>query len=145
MIEIPMGSHIKFEIDKNTGKLEIDRVLNQKIPNNYGYISETLCEDGDPLDIFVVSENPIAPLHEVEVEVYGVLKCKDSGLQDDKLIGYLPIDEGKVGYFGPNHYIRQYLETYKEGFVVESYGNLEEAIRVYEDSVELYNKVKLRI
>ena len=68
VVEIPKGSIYKYEINKDTGKLALDRVISIPYPENYGYFPNTLAQDGDPLDVFLVSDQPIAPLTEVEIE-----------------------------------------------------------------------------
>src|SRR5437868_11382710 len=89
IVEIPKGSFYKYEIDKDDGNLVLDRPMNQSIPYNYGFIPETLCGDGDPLDVFIVSYHPIPPLTKVEVVIVGVLKCIDNGEEDDKIIAMI--------------------------------------------------------
>ena len=112
VIEIPMGSKYKYEF--HDGVLKVDRVLNQRIPYNYGYIPSIISEDNDPLDIFILTNEPLPPLTVCEVEILGGFKCIDQGLGDDKLYGKL---------VGENIYpniasIKQYLTTYKEGFQI---------------------------
>lgn len=135
IIEIPAGSILKYEHDKKTGLLVLDRPLNQPIPYNYGYIPGTLCEDGDPLDIFILTDMAIYPLTEISAEIISVLKCNDNGSSDDKIIATL------VGDFRGHRdmgiaVIKSYLETYKSGFEIMEFGDKEEAIRVYEKSIE---------
>ena len=88
IIEIPKGSKNKYEIDKNTGLLKLDRVLHSSIhyPANYGFIPNSLCGDGDELDVLVLSQEPINPLTLVSARPVGVFSFKDGGLQDDKII-----------------------------------------------------------
>ena len=138
IVEMPKGSSYKYEVSKCTGKLVLDRVLNQRIPHNYGYFPDTLSSDGDPLDCFILSKYPIPPLTEVEIEVLGILKCKDNGVQDDKVYGVL-VGEEKEN-MGALTLIQNYLESYKEGFKVEELCSAEEAMKVYEESCEAYGK-----
>lgn len=133
IVEIPKGSDLKYEISKDTGELVIDRKLNQKIPCNYGFIPGTLCEDGDPLDVFIVNGSAIDPLSEVEVTLAGVLKCKDNGEQDDKIIAVTE-SCAKYEYIDAIYKISNYLKTYKAGFVIESYDDAPWAIKVYQTS-----------
>lgn len=123
-VEIPKGSKYKYEKYHDHNCLYLDRILNQKVPYNYGFINNIPAPDGDYLDVFIISNEPIPSLTECEVEIIGGYKCIDNGIQDDKLIGVLIGDD-----IYPNLVsIEQYLKTYKEGF--EFKGKLtEEEIR----------------
>jgi inorganic pyrophosphatase len=120
IIEIPYGSMYKYEVDKLKGDLKVDRPLPAPIPYNYGYISETLHGDGDPLDVCILSTNPLQPLSRVNVEIFGVLRCNDNGSSDDKLIGI--VSGEKVSDLLFKHMlgqVKEYLQSYKTGFVIE--------------------------
>lgn len=125
VVEIPKDTHYKYELNSN-GILVLDRVLNQSIPFNYGYIPDTLSEDGDALDIFVLSKSGIPPKTEVEIKVLGVYKCIDKKQQDDKIIACLVGENVK----DVHKEIKSYLETYKKGFKVLKYQGKEEAQKV---------------
>ncbi len=88
VIEIPNGSKIKYELDKDTGMLKLDRVLftSMRYPANYGFIPKTYCDDGDPLDILVISQVDIAPMCLVNCRLIGVMNMIDGGEVDDKII-----------------------------------------------------------
>src|SRR5439155_3509753 len=88
IIEIPEGSRSKYEVDKKTGLLKLDRVVYSSFhyPINYGFIPQTLGQDGDPLDILVLCSQVIQPLCLVEATVIGNMQMIDSGEQDDKII-----------------------------------------------------------
>jgi len=88
LVEIPKGSKVKYEIDEHTGVLFVDRVLHSSTvyPANYGYIPSTLCEDGDAMDILVLMQEAVVPNCCVRVRPIGVLRLKDGGEQDDKII-----------------------------------------------------------
>ena len=121
VIEMPQGSNYKYEADKYDGRLLLHRVINQKIPHNYGYIENTLGEDGDPLDVFIISSSPIPPLTKVKCSVVLALKCIDKGEVDDKLIAII---DGDPEFENKNldvevERILLYLRTYKEGFIVK--------------------------
>lgn len=133
IVEIPQGSYYKYEVDKEDGTLLLDRVLIQAYPYNYGFIPGTYCDDGDALDVFILTDRPIQPLTKVKVKLIGVLKCTDNGHQDDKL---LAIIDGDPFPEGGKHVIVNFLETYKAGFVVHSVGDEEEAHRVLAKAVE---------
>ena len=89
VIEIPRGSHSKYEVDKPTGLLRLDRVLYSAVfyPANYGFIPRTHADDGDPLDILVLMQEPVAPLTIVRAKPLGGLQMADDKGVDDKIIG----------------------------------------------------------
>lgn len=88
VIEIPAGGKAKYELDKASGLLRLDRVLYSAMyyPANYGFIPRTLGKDDDPLDILVLSQVNIQPLCMVRAQVIGVMRMVDSGQADDKII-----------------------------------------------------------
>jgi len=88
IIEIPKGSRLKYELDKESGLLRLDRVLFSAVfyPENYGFIPQTYCDDNDPLDIVLIAESHIQPLAIVDAKVIGVMQMLDSGKADDKII-----------------------------------------------------------
>jgi len=88
VIEIPQGSRIKYELDEETGVIKVDRILKHPVgyPANYGFIPSTLFDDGDPLDVVLVSNHVLAPGIVVKARPIGVMKMIDSGEQDDKII-----------------------------------------------------------
>ena len=88
IVEIPAGSRYKYELNKLTNRLRIDRLLLSPVPYCYGYINHTLHLDADPTDICIMTKGyPIHPLTEVSVSVIGAFKCTDNGVSDDKLVG----------------------------------------------------------
>src|SRR5881392_153927 len=96
IIEIPEGSRSKYEVDKATGLLKLDRVIYSSFhyPVNYGFIPQTLGKDGDPLDILVMCSESIQPLCLVEAYVIGNMQMIDTGLIDDKIIAVALKDPG---------------------------------------------------
>src|ERR1700741_4785837 len=88
LIEIPEGSRSKYEVDKKTGLLILDRIIHSSFhyPINYGFVPRTLGLDGDPLDILVMCSEPIQPLCLVEATVIGNMQMMDNGEEDDKII-----------------------------------------------------------
>ena len=88
VIEIPKGSKVKYELDKATGLLWLDRVLHSAVhyPANYGFLPRTYCEDGDPLDVLVLGQEPVVPLCVLRAKAIGVLGMRDEKGQDDKII-----------------------------------------------------------
>lgn len=88
VIEIPRGSKNKYELDKGTGCLRLDRVLYSAVhyPANYGFLPRTYCEDGDPLDVLVLGQEPVVPLCLVRARPIGVLTMRDEKGRDDKIV-----------------------------------------------------------
>src|SRR5947208_16262257 len=88
VIEIPKGSKNKYELDKQTGLLRLDRVLYSAVyyPANYGFIPQTLAEDDDPLDVLVLCQEAVAPLTLVSARTIGLMTMIDSGKLDHKII-----------------------------------------------------------
>ena len=95
IIEIPKGSKGKYELDKKTGMLLLDRVLFSAVhyPANYGFIPQTYCEDHDPLDILIISQIDIPSLTLVKAKVIGVMRMVDGGEADDKIIAVAADDQ----------------------------------------------------
>ena len=88
VVEIPLGSNVKYELDKPTGMLKVDRIIHSAVfyPANYGFIPQTLAEDDDPLDVLVFCQEAIQPLSIVEARAIGIMSMTDSGTRDDKII-----------------------------------------------------------
>lgn len=117
IVEIPNGSIYKYEVCKNTGALMLDRVLAKPSPANYGYIHNTLAGDGDPLDTFILGNDPIQPLARVNVKLMAIIRCIDNGEQDDKLVGIIDSDNVTCD-LSDLEKIEEYLRNYKPGFEV---------------------------
>jgi inorganic pyrophosphatase len=100
LIEIPRGSHSKYEVDKSTGFLRLDRVLYSAVhyPANYGFIPRTHAEDGDPLDILVLMQEPVEPLTIVRARPLGGLRMVDDKGGDDKIIAVCVDDPAFADY-----------------------------------------------
>jgi inorganic pyrophosphatase len=94
IIEIPQGSRNKYEVDKATGLLRLDRVLHSSMhyPVNYGILPRTQGPDSDPFDCLVFTEQPIQPLTLVRVRIFGVMRMIDQGVDDDKLMAVVTTD-----------------------------------------------------
>lgn len=137
IIEIPKGSKHKYEYDKLTGGLYLDRIINHPYPHNYGFVPNTLCWDGDPMDVFVVSDEPIAPLATVSIELKGIVLMDDNGVSDPKLYGTVV---GDTHIYSP-HDIVKFLKTYKPGVEVRSVEGLGFAeYHLQESFKRFYNK-----
>ena len=151
LIEIPQGSRAKYEIDKKTGLLRLDRVIFSSFhyPINYGFIPQTLGLDGDPLDILVMCSEPIEPLCLVEATVIGNMQMIDTGVADDKIIAVAAKDPG-VNYINsihdlPEHFIailKNYFEQYKvlenKKVEIEEFQDKEAAYNVIREDIALY-------
>lgn len=143
IVEIPHGSMYKYEVDKNSGNLVIDRPLSEPLPYNYGYVPNTLHGDGDPLDICIVGRNPIFPLTKVKVVLLGAFLCEDNGQSDDKLVGAV-VNEIH-SYHGLEallpiykNQIERYLTTYKSGFIVKEWVDSEKAYEILMKDLDTY-------
>lgn len=153
LIEIPQGSRAKYEIDKETGLLKLDRVVYSSFhyPINYGFIPQTLGQDHDPLDILVMCSESIQPLCLVEATVIGNMQMIDNGEKDDKIIAVATKDP-TVNHITninelPKHFIavlRNYFEQYKalenKVVLIDDFQDKEGAYKVIEEAVDLYKK-----
>src|SRR5437016_12957100 len=88
VIEIPLGSNVKYELDKPSGLLKVDRIIHSAVfyPANYGFIPQTYAEDNDPLDVLVLCQEAVQPLALIKARAIGVMTMIDSGASDDKII-----------------------------------------------------------
>lgn len=151
VIEIPLGSSVKYELDKPSGLIRMDRVLYSAVyyPANYGFIPQTLAEDHDPLDVLVLCQESVAPLTILNARTIGLMTMIDSGAKDHKVIAVATADPEFNSYHDvselPPHKIamvRRFFQDYKqlEGKVVEvdqmqsaadAYPIIEEALHEY--------------
>jgi inorganic pyrophosphatase len=123
IIEIPRDSQLKYELDKESGMLKLDRFLYSAVyyPGDYGFIPQTLWEDGDPMDIIILTNKSVYPLTLVSARVIGVIRMIDESELDDKIIGVYDSDPRYGEYNSlksiPKHVIaelKHFFETYKE-------------------------------
>jgi inorganic pyrophosphatase len=130
IVEIPMGSSVKYELDKPTGLLKVDRILYSAVfyPANYGFIPQTLAEDDDPLDVLVLCQEPLVPLTLVKARAIGLMTMIDSGKKDHKVLAVAVHDPEFNGFREaselPIHrltMLRRFFQDYKtlEGKAVE--------------------------
>lgn len=101
VVEIPMGSRVKYEIDKDSGSfVRVDRILEGVItyPYNYGFVPRTICADGDALDIVILGSMPVTSLSVMRVRPIGVIPMLDSRLMDDKIVG-VHVDDPDWGWY----------------------------------------------
>jgi len=113
VIEIPKGSKLKYELDKDTGLLRVDRVLHSAVhyPANYGFLPRTFCGDGDPLDVLVLGQEPVTPLCLLRARVIGVMTMSDDKGEDDKIIA-IHVDDPEYAHYRdiaelPPHRLRE--------------------------------------
>ena len=151
IIEIPKNTRAKYELDKESGLLMLDRVLysSHYYPANYGFIPQTYCDDKDPLDIVVLSQIEIVPMCLVSAKVIGVMRMLDGGELDDKIIAVAENDMS-VNHIEdiselPEHFFRElrnFFEDYKKlenkTVEVEKFQNAKIAKQIVEKSIEDY-------
>ena len=153
LIEISQGSRAKYEIDKTTGLLRLDRVIYSSFhyPVNYGFIPRTLGEDKDPLDILVICSESIQPLCLVDATVIGNMQMIDNGEKDDKIIAIASKDPTVNHYTDinalPAHFfavLKNYFEQYKvlenKKVAIDDFQDKETAYNIINDSIERYTK-----
>src|SRR5713226_3647544 len=152
IVEIPMGSSVKYELDKETGLLRLDRILYSAVfyPANYGFIPQTLAEDDDPLDVLVLCQEPVAPLTLVNARAIGLMTMVDSGKKDHKVLAVAVDDPEYNGFHEagelPGHrltMLRRFFQDYKtlEGKAVEvdEFQPVKASLPVIEEALSRYS------
>lgn len=151
VIEIPKGSKNKYELDKETGYIILDRILytSTHYPANYGFIPRTYGDDGDPLDVLLLCSEPVVPLTLVRAYPIGVISMLDGGKKDEKIIA-VPFNDPNYNCYQdiselPSHVIEEmehFFTVYKalenKTTAINEKGNREEAIRVIEQCLDNY-------
>lgn len=158
LIEIPAGSKTKFELDKPTGLLRVDRVLYGSVhyPWNYGFIPRTYCGDHDPLDVLVLGQAVVYPLSVMRAIPIGVMRMVDQGEADDKIIAVHADDPSYHHYrdikeLAPHilDEITNFFEIYKtlEHKSVQVNGMLgrSDAVNIVDEAIKLYAKFESRL
>jgi len=153
VIEIARGSRSKYEIDKATGMLRLDRVLYSAVhyPANYGFLPRTYCEDGDALDALVLCQEDLVPLCIVSARPIGVITMTDDKGRDDKVIAVCADDPEythvrEVGELAPHRLreLKQFLLDYKtledKTVDVDDLRPRGDAVRVIREALELYRR-----
>jgi inorganic pyrophosphatase len=152
VIEIPIGSKVKYELDKETGLLRLDRILYSAVhyPANYGFILQTLAEDGDALDVLVLCQEELQPLTLVHARAIGVMTMVDSGKRDHKILAVAVHDPEYNSYREakdlPVHrltLLQRFFQDYKalEGKSVEvdEFQPTVAALPIIEDALQRYS------
>ncbi|CAA2957829.1 soluble inorganic pyrophosphatase 4-like isoform X1 [Olea europaea var. sylvestris] len=151
VIEIGKGSKVKYELDKTTGLIKVDRVLYSSVvyPHNYGFIPRTICEDGDPIDVLVLMQEPVLPGTYLRARAIGLMPMIDQGEKDDKIIAVCADDPEFRHYTDikelPPHRlaeIRRFFEDYKKNenkaVAVDDFLPAEAGIDAIKYSMDLY-------
>lgn len=155
VIEVPMGSNVKYELDKHSGLIKVDRTLFSSVhyPANYGFIPQTYCEDHDPLDALVLGQESLVPLCLVRAKPIGLMKMIDQGEPDDKIIA-VHFDDQEYAHYDsidelPPHrlnQVRRFFEDYKKlerkAVTVEGFLGPDEARAALEHAQILYASKK---
>ena len=158
IIEIPTGSKVKYELDKASGLLLVDRILFSAVhyPANYGFVPRTYCDDGDPLDVLVLCQEPIQPLAIMRAKVIGVMKMRDDKGEDDKLIAVHADDPNYSHYTDvseiPPHRLlelQRFFQDYKtlenKKVLVAAPQGRSAALQVLRDAIKLYDRERERL
>ena len=153
VIEIPKGSKCKYELDKYTGLLKLDRILytSTHYPANYGFIPRTYADDGDPLDVLVLCSEPIYPMTLIRVYPIGVMRMTDGGKLDDKIIaipfsdptylGISSIDELPPHIFDEiMHFFSVYKQLENKQTAVKTLLDRAEAEQIVQETIEAYKE-----
>lgn len=155
IIEIPKGSHNKYEIDKKTGVIKLDRVLHtaQDYPFDYGFVPQTLWDDGDALDVVLLTTHPLAPGILVAARPIGIMHMTDGGEADEKVIA---VAEGDPRYADVkdigdanqhvlkeiNHFFATYKQIQKKEVVVGAFEGRSVAEEAYVRARKMYDDAK---
>jgi inorganic pyrophosphatase len=158
VIEIPLGSNVKYELDKASGLLRVDRIIHSAVyyPANYGFIPQTYAEDDDPLDVLVLCQEAVQPLALIKARAIGLMTMIDSGATDDKIIAVATNDPEFNSYLEardlPPHrllVLRRFFQDYKqlEGkqVQVDEIRPAYAALKVIESSMARYQRERERL
>ncbi|XP_057951489.1 soluble inorganic pyrophosphatase-like isoform X1 [Malania oleifera] len=151
VVEIGKGSKVKYELDKQSGLIKVDRVLYSSVvyPHNYGFIPRTICEDSDPMDVLILMQEPVHPGSFLRARAIGLMPMIDQGERDDKIIAVCADDPEFRHYTDikelPPHRlaeIRRFFEDYKKNenkkVAVEDFLPASAAVDAIKYSMDLY-------
>lgn len=157
VIEIPMGSKVKYEIDKPSGLIKLDRMLYSAVhyPANYGFIPQSLGEDGDPLDILVFCQEPVVPLTIIHSRVIGMMDMIDTGKRDHKVLAVAVNDPEYNSYQNIAELPKHRLEMLKRFFLdyktlerkmveVDEFHSVEKALPIIEQALIRYKDARAK-
>ncbi len=157
VIEIPRGGRLKYELDKATGLLRLDRVLYSAVfyPANYGFIPQTYCDDKDPLDILVLGQHEVVPMCIMTARPIGVMQMIDQDEEDDKIIAVHEHDPAynhlrDISELSPHtlNELQRFFEDYKalelKKVRIERFKNCAEAMLIVEKAYKLYDETFYR-
>src|SRR6202161_3278237 len=153
VIEIPLGSNVKYELDKTSGMLRVDRIIHSAVyyPANYGFIPQTYAEDDDPLDVLVLCQEPLSPLTLVSARAIGLMTMIDGGKRDHKVLA-VAVHDPEFNNFReaselPPHrlmMLRRFFQDYKQlegkSVEVDEIQSAEVALPIIEDALQRYSK-----
>lgn len=153
VVEISKGSNMKYELDKETGMLSLDRVLFTATyyPMNYGFIPRTYGDDNDPLDVLILCSAPIQPMTIVRCYPIGVMSMEDGGMNDEKIIAIPYSDPTYMSYTNVNelpehifkelkHFFSVYKQLEGKSTEVKEIGGPSEAIAIIENAMKNYEQ-----
>lgn len=152
IVEIPKFSKNKYEIDKETGLIALDRVMHsaQDYPFDYGFVPQTLFDDGDALDVVLITTHPLAPGILVKARPVAIMEMTDGGERDDKVVA-VPVDDPRfenvrdIGDLNPHfqkemtHFFETYKKVQNKEVSVGQWHGAEEAKKAFAKSREMYS------
>ncbi|EYU28270.1 hypothetical protein ABFS83_12G134600 [Erythranthe nasuta] len=158
VVEISKGSKVKYELDKESGLIKVDRVLYSSVvyPHNYGFIPRTVCEDKDPIDVLVIMQEPVLPGCLLRAKAIGLMPMIDQGEKDDKIIAVCADDPeyrdiNDIKELPPHRLaeIRRFFEDYKKNenkeVAVDDFLPAEKAYEAIKGSMDLYGEYIVEI
>lgn len=152
VVEIPTGSKVKYELDKETGLMRVDRILYSAVhyPANYGFIPQTLAEDDDPIDVLVLCQEKVEPMALITARAIGLMTMVDSGKKDHKILAVASHDPAYNTFHDASelpphrlHMLRRFFQDYKtleeKKVEVDEFQSVETTWPVINDALERYS------